>query len=71
MDESEYREQLNLLEEQLASVYRERRKLTEAYAEEHPAVLPPATRRTEKQRAISRCPRCSGPLLSENDGAKK
>jgi hypothetical protein len=71
VDEAEYRDKLNALEERLTQVYRERRALTEAYAEDHPAVLPPATKRTEKQRAISRCPRCSGPLLSEDSGAKK
>lgn len=71
MTEAEYRERLNAIEDQLTEMYRIRRGLQERFAEEHPAVLPPATKRTEKQRAISRCPRCSGPLLSEDSGAKK
>ncbi len=53
MTEAEYREQLNRLEEQLTAVYRERRRLQEAFADEHPAVLPPARYRTAKQDAIS------------------
>ena len=68
MDEAEYREQLNALEEQLTRVYRERRRLQEAFADEHPAVLPPARFQTDRQQRISRCPRCG---LSEDPGAKK
>jgi hypothetical protein len=71
MTEAEYREKLNAIEEQLSAVYANRRRLTEAYADEHPAVLPPPTKRTEKQRAISRCPRCSMLLDSDIPGAKK
>ncbi len=70
MDESEYRSQLNALEEQLTAVYRERRKLQELFADEHPPVLPPPRFRTDAQAKIARCPRCSA-LLSETDGAKK
>ena len=58
MDEAEYREQLNALEEQLTLVYRERRRLQEAFADEHPAVLPPARFRTDAQARVARCPRC-------------
>ena len=69
MDEAEYREQLNRLEEQLTAVYRQRRELTEAWADEHPPVLPPARYRTDHQARVARCPRCGG-SLSETDGAK-
>ena len=65
MTEAEYREQLNRLEEQLTAVYRERRKLTEQYAEEHPPVLPPRRRRTETQQRIGFCPRCGDKLPEE------
>lgn len=68
MDEAEYRKQLNALEEQLTVVYRERRKLTEAWADEHPAVLPPPRFQTDVQQRVSRCPRCG---LSEISGSKK
>lgn len=70
MTEAEYREKLNALEEQLTVIYRERRKLTEAFAEDHPAVLPPPRFRTDQQAKVARCPRCSG-LLSDMSGAKK
>ncbi len=65
MTEAEYREQLNALEEQLTVVYRERRALTEAFAEEHPPVLPPPRFRTDRQAAVARCPRCGGSLEGE------
>ncbi len=71
MTEAEYREKLNAIEEQLSAVYANRRRLTEAYADEHPAVLPPPTRRSEVQQRIARCPRCGGRLDSEVSGAKK
>ena len=71
MTEAEYREQLNRLEEQLTVLYRERRKLTELFAEDHPAVLPPARYRTDRQAAVARCPRCSMRLDSDVSGAKK
>jgi hypothetical protein len=71
MDESEYREKLNALEERLTEVYRERRALTEAFAEDHPAVLPPPRFRTDHQARVARCPRCSMLLGSEVSGAKK
>lgn len=70
MTEAEYRKQLNALEEELADVYRRRRKLTAEYADEHPPVLPPARYRTDAQARVARCPRCSA-LLSEESGAKK
>jgi hypothetical protein len=70
VDEAEYRDKLNALEEQLTAVYRERRKLTEAYAETHPAVLPPARFRTDAQARVARCPRCSMLLGSDISGAK-
>ena len=70
MTEAEYREQLNVLEEALTDVYRARRALTEAYADEHPPVLPPPRYRTDHQARVARCPRCSM-LLSEESGAKK
>jgi hypothetical protein len=60
--EAEYREQLNQLEEQLTAVYRERRALTEAWADEHPPVLPPPRYRTDAQARVARCPRCGGSL---------
>ncbi len=65
MTEAEYREKLNVLEERLSVVYRERRKLMEEYAEDHPAVLPPRRYQTDVQQRIARCPRCSARL----DGA--
>jgi hypothetical protein len=68
MDETEYRAQLNVLEERLADVYRERRKLTEAFAEEHPAVLPAPRWQSDVQQRVARCPRCG---LSQVSGAKK
>ena len=66
MDEAEYREQLNRLEEQLTAVYRERRRLQERFADEHPPVLPPARYRTDAQARIARCPRCGGSLKDED-----
>lgn len=69
MDEAEYRERLNALEEQLTAVYRERRQLQELFAGEHPPVLPPPRYRTDHQARVARCPRCGG-ALSEKDGAK-
>ncbi len=71
MDEAEYREQLNRLEEQLTAVYRERRRLQELFADEHPPVLPPPRYRTDAQAKIARCPRCSARLDSEEGSAKK
>ena len=65
MDEAEYRGRLNAIEERLSDLYRQRRQLTAEYAQDHRAVLPPATRRTEKQALIARCPRCSGPIEGE------
>ena len=65
MTEAEYRVELNRLEEQLTVVYRERRALQEAFAAEHPPVLPPARFRTDRQAAVSRCPRCGGRLDSD------
>ena len=62
MTEAEYRVELNRLEEQLTLMYRERRALQEAFAEDHPAVLPPARFRTDRQAAVARCPRCGGSL---------
>ena len=70
MTEAEYREKLNRLEEQLTATYRERRRLQEAFAEDHPPVLPAARFRTDKQMAVSRCPRCGGRLDSDIPGAK-
>lgn len=70
MDESEYREKLNLLEEQLSEVYRLRRRLQEEFADGHPPVLPPPRYRTDAQQRIARCPRCGGRLDSEVEGAK-
>jgi hypothetical protein len=70
MDEHEYREKLNALEEQLTAVYRERRALTESWAEEHPAVLPPPRARSETQARVARCPRCGG-SLSDTSGLEK
>ncbi len=69
MTEAEYRSQLNALEEQLTAVYRERRKLQERFADEHPPVLPPPRFRTDHQARVARCPRCGG-TLSDVDGAK-
>lgn len=71
MTEAEYREKLNALEEQLTAVYRERRALTEAWADEHPPVLPPARYRTDAQARVARCPRCSMRLDSDLPGAEK
>ena len=62
MTEAEYRVELNRLEEQLTVVYRERRRLQESFAEDHPPVLPPARFRTDRQAAVARCPRCGGSL---------
>ncbi len=70
MTEAEYREKLNAIEEQLSAVYANRRRLTEAFAEEHPPVLPPPRFRTERQAAVARCPRCGGRLDSDVGGAK-
>jgi hypothetical protein len=68
MTEDEYRAQLNVLEERLADVYRERRKLTEEFAEEHPAVLPAPRWQSDMQQRVARCPRCG---LSQESGVKK
>ncbi len=62
MDETEYREQLNALEERLSAVYRERRKLLELFADEHPPVLPAPRFQSDRQQRIARCPRCGGSL---------
>ena len=65
MDEAEYRGRLNAIEDGLTVLYRQRRQLTAEYAHDHRAVLPPATRRTEKQALIARCPRCGDRLDGE------
>jgi hypothetical protein len=70
MDTDEYREQLNRIEEQLSAIYRQRRALTEAYAADHPAVLPAPRQRTAVQERVARCPRCSA-RLSETGGLEK
>ncbi len=73
MTEAEYRQQLNALEEQLTHVYRQRRALTEAWADEHPPVLPAPRYRTDRQARVASCPRCGGWLEddpSEEGGAK-
>ncbi len=62
MDEAEYREQLNVLEERLSAVYKERRQLLELFADEHPPVLPPPRYQSDRQQRIARCPRCGGSL---------
>jgi len=62
MNEAEYRQRLNTIEEQLSILYRQRRQLTEEFADEHPPVLPPPRARTEHQQRIARCPRCSARL---------
>ena len=69
MTEAEYREKLNALEERLTAVYRERRRLQEAFADEHPPVLPPPRFRTDHQARVARCPRCGG-SLSETAGVE-
>lgn len=69
MNEAEYREELNLLEEELSDVYRRRRALLERFADDHNLILPPPRYRTERQARIARCPRCGG-ALSETDGPK-
>ena len=71
MTEAEYREQLNALEEELSDVYKRRRQLLEAFADEHPPVLPARIRnRSETQARIARCPRCSMRLDSDESGSK-
>ena len=71
MDEAEYREKLNVLEEQLSAVYKERRRLLEEFADGHDPILPPRRFQSDVQQRIARCPRCGGKLLSEESGAKK
>ncbi len=65
MDETEYRAQLNVLEEELSDVYRRRRALLEEFADDHQPVLPPPRFRTAKQAAIGFCPRCGGKLSKD------
>lgn len=69
LNEAEYREKLNQLEEELSDVYRRRRALLERFADGHAPVLPPPRYRTDHQARIARCPRCGG-SLSDMDGAK-
>lgn len=71
MDEADYRQQLNALEEQLTELYRQRRKLTERFAEDHPPVLPKPRFQSDVQQRVARCPRCGGRLDSDVSGAKK
>ena len=66
MTEAEYREALNSIEEQLTVLYRQRRKLTQEFADDHPAVLPPTRFQSDVQRRVSRCPRCGGSLNRES-----
>jgi hypothetical protein len=61
----QYRTLLASLDEELADVYRRRRSVMEAFAAEHPVVLPPARRRSEAQQKVARCPRCGGRLSDE------
>lgn len=65
--EEEWRAALAAVEEQLAPLYRLRRDLREAHAERfEPAAMPSSrTARTETQEKVTRCPRCGGPLKSE------
>ena len=53
--------ELNRLDEQLVAIYRERAPILEALAElRGPYELPKPRFQTDKQRAVSRCPRCGG-----------
>lgn len=62
----EFLEAIVWVEERLAPLYRVRRHLREEMATRFPAPeLPPPSRRTDKQAAIARCPRCGGTLESE------
>lgn len=70
MEADEYREQLNTIEDELTVLYRRRRELTRLFADEHPAVLPPPRYQSDVQQRVSRCPRCSGRLDSDEPGAK-
>ena len=59
MDESELQQELNAIGDELGKIYRRRDEILEALAElRGPAVLPKPRYQTDKQRAISRCPRC-------------
>ena len=54
---------LTWVEERLAPLYKVRRHLREEMAERFPpAELPKRSKRTDKQNAIARCPRCGGQL---------
>lgn len=61
----DYRQQLAALDEELAAVYRRRRAVQERFADEYPVVLLRASRRTETQQKIARCPRCGGKIPNE------
>jgi len=62
--QEEYRRLLADVDGRLGELYRERRTIMEAFAEEYPAVLPPPRARTEHQQRVARCPRCSQRLDS-------
>ena len=68
MTEDELKAALDEAEAELAAVYRKLWPLREAYAQAVPPADMPSriSRRTDKQNAIARCPRCGG-RLEEKD----
>ncbi len=59
----DYRSRIAELDQKIGDLYRQRRIVMEAFAEEQgPAVLPVRTKRTDTQRLVARCPRCGGPI---------
>lgn len=69
MDEAEYRQKLERIEESLSDLYRERRQVMAEFSGTFPLVLPKPRNRTDVQQRVARCPRCGG-RLSDSDGAK-
>ncbi len=61
--EADLQQRLNQLEEQLSALYKERREVLEALAEERGEYeLPPPRFRTPTQQAVAFCPRCGDRL---------
>ena len=67
----EFLEAINWVEGRLAPLYKVRRHLREEMAERYPPPeLPEPRYRSDKQTAVSRCPRCGGRLESEGADPK-
>ena len=59
---TDFQNALTAIEEEIAPLYRVRRKIHEAMTDRYEAVLPEARYRTLTQEKVARCPRCRNEL---------